>query len=59
MHFDMAPFAPISGANPLLRFVSVGWLHVFCIASGLVGAVVLISLFLAIKLSTSGTEARR
>ena len=59
MHFDMAPFAPISSANPLLRFVSVGWLHVFCIASGLVGAVVLVSLFLATKLLTSGKAARR
>lgn len=45
MHFDMEPFAPISSANPLLRLVSVGWLHVFCVASGLVGAVVLVSLF--------------
>jgi hypothetical protein len=59
MHFDMAPFAPISEANPLLRLVSVGWLHVLCVASGLVGAVVLISLFLATKLLTSGTAARR
>ena len=39
MHFDMAPLAPISSANPLLRLVPVGWLHVFCIASGLFGAV--------------------
>ena len=45
MHVDMEPFAPISGANPLLRLVSVGWLHVFCVASGLLGAVVLVSLF--------------
>lgn len=45
MHVDMEPFAPISGANSLLRLVSVGWLHVFCVASGLLGAVVLVSLF--------------
>ncbi|HVG78183.1 MAG TPA: hypothetical protein VNF03_08585 [Patescibacteria group bacterium] len=45
MHFDMDPMAPISSANPLLRVVSIGWLHVFCVASGLVGAVVLVSLF--------------
>jgi hypothetical protein len=45
MHFDVEPFAPITGANPLLRLVSVGWLHVFCVASGLAGAVGLVSLF--------------
>jgi hypothetical protein len=45
MHFDMAPFAPISDANPLLRRVLVGWLYVFCVANGLFGAVVLVGLF--------------
>jgi len=46
MHFDMAPLAPISDANPLLQLISVGWLHVFCVASGLFGAVGLGSRFL-------------
>jgi membrane-bound metal-dependent hydrolase YbcI (DUF457 family) len=46
MHFDMAPLAPISDANPLLRLVCVGWLHVFCVASGIVGAVFLVARFL-------------
>ena len=45
MHFDMAPLAPIGSGNPLLRLVSVGWLHGLCVASGLVGAVVLLGLF--------------
>ena len=45
MHFDMAPLVPVSSANPLLRLVSVGWLHVSCVASGLFGAVLLGSLF--------------
>ncbi|TWT38786.1 hypothetical protein [Blastopirellula retiformator] len=37
MHADMAPFYPLSDANPLLRLVSVRMLHVFCVYSGLVG----------------------
>ena len=45
MHFDIEPLAPISSANPLLRLVSIGWLHVFCVASGLVAAVVLLGHF--------------
>ena len=45
MHCDIEPLAPISSANPLLRLVSIGWLHVFCVASGLVAAVVLLGHF--------------
>ena len=45
MHVDMEPLAPISSTNPSLWLVSVGWHHVFCVVSGLVGAVVLVSRF--------------
>ena len=47
--------------DALLQLVSVGWLHVFCVASGLFGAVLLGSLFRrrqkrsGLPLSTGGT----
>ena len=40
MHFDMEPFAPFNRANPLLHWISVDALHLFCLASGAVGAIV-------------------
>ncbi|MYN05504.1 hypothetical protein GTP41_25755 [Pseudoduganella sp. DS3] len=41
MHSDMLPFAPFSGANPLLRIVSLPALHWFCVASGVLGLTIL------------------
>jgi membrane-bound metal-dependent hydrolase YbcI (DUF457 family) len=38
MHHDIRPFAPISDANPFLGVVSVGGLHVMCVALGVIGA---------------------
>ena len=37
MHADMNPLWPIAYGNDLLGVVSVGTLHVFCLASGLLG----------------------
>lgn len=37
MHTDMAPFAPFSDLNPLLRIVSLDTLHLACVAAGLAG----------------------
>jgi hypothetical protein len=37
MHEDMHPLWPFAGPNPLLAFVSISALHVFCLVAGLVG----------------------
>ena len=37
MHPDIRPFWPVATSNDLLGVISVGWLHVICIASGFVG----------------------
>ncbi|MFN2636522.1 MAG: hypothetical protein ABR585_05820 [Gemmatimonadaceae bacterium] len=44
MHADVHPFRPFSGANPLLGLVSDRMIYLFCIVTGLVGAVVLLAL---------------
>jgi membrane-bound metal-dependent hydrolase YbcI (DUF457 family) len=41
MHDDVRPFAPWSNANPLLDAVSLPALHQLCLASGLLGLVVI------------------
>jgi membrane-bound metal-dependent hydrolase YbcI (DUF457 family) len=38
MHYDIRPFAPFSDANPLLGVVSIGMLHVICVALVCIGA---------------------
>jgi hypothetical protein len=38
MHLDMAPFAPLTNANPLLGTMSVPAIYVFCIVTGVAGA---------------------
>ena len=40
MHSDMAPFAPFTQANPLLGAISLGTLHLTCVAAGVFGLVV-------------------
>jgi hypothetical protein len=46
MHFDMQPLAPISSANGLLQIISVGALHLLCVLSGVLGALLLVAVFL-------------
>ncbi|MDB5350584.1 MAG: hypothetical protein JWN86_1831 [Planctomycetota bacterium] len=41
MHKDAQPFWPISAANPMLRLIGVGPLHLACVALGLLGGYVL------------------
>jgi membrane-bound metal-dependent hydrolase YbcI (DUF457 family) len=41
MHPDMHPWWPISQGNALLGIVSVGWLHVGCVALGMLGGLVI------------------
>jgi membrane-bound metal-dependent hydrolase YbcI (DUF457 family) len=42
MHADLKPFWPASAANPFLAAVSMGYLHVLCLASGVAGVGILI-----------------
>jgi hypothetical protein len=37
MHPDIRPLSPFSGANILLGSLSLGWLHMLCLALGAVG----------------------
>lgn len=46
MHADMRPFAPLSRANGLLHLVPVDALHVVCVLSGALGALLMFALFL-------------
>ena len=43
MHADMRPFRPFTDANPLYAIVSVRILYLFCIVTGLIGAVLLLA----------------
>ena len=37
MHADLAPFAPVTDANPLLRVVGLDALHLACVVAGVLG----------------------
>lgn len=41
MHSDVLPLSPFSTANPMLHLVSLPWLHLLCLALGVIGAIVL------------------
>jgi hypothetical protein len=43
MHEDIRPFRPFTDANPLYDLVSVRVLYLFCIITGLLGAVLLLA----------------
>ena len=43
MHADIRPFRPFTDANPLYGLVSVRILYLFCIVTGLIGAVLLLA----------------
>ena len=51
MHADMRPFSPWSDASPLLGIVSVVGLHVACLLSGVLGALLVLAL-LAVRRGT-------
>jgi hypothetical protein len=46
MHSDMQPLAPLSDANALLHVISVAGLHLFCVLSGVLGALLMFAVFL-------------
>ena len=49
MHSDVEPFFPLSQANNMLGFISVGQLHQFCLYSALVGVAIYYSVQFATK----------
>ncbi len=53
MHSDLQPLAPLSEANALLHIISVGGLHLLCVLSGLLGAFLLVAVYL-LRRRTSG-----
>lgn len=46
MHSDMQPLAPFSGGNALLSAIAPGLLHVACVLSGVLGALLLVTAFI-------------
>jgi membrane-bound metal-dependent hydrolase YbcI (DUF457 family) len=46
MHVDMSPFAPFALGNAMLYFISVNSLHLSCLASGTVGGLILLAVFI-------------
>jgi hypothetical protein len=55
MHYDMQPFRPLSEANALLHAISVGSLHLLCVVSGVLGVLLLFSVYIVRR----GTRADR
>jgi hypothetical protein len=56
MHTDMHPYAPFAEGNDLLGLVSLGWLHLFCIASAVVGYLTLLGVFLLFGRRRTGSR---
>lgn len=46
MHYDMRPLAPLSEANGLLQIITVENLHVVCVLGGVLGAALMIAVYL-------------
>ena len=57
MHSDMQPFAPVSQANGLLHLISVDALHVVCVLSGVLGALLLYAAFLVRRGASANRQA--
>jgi hypothetical protein len=53
MHHDIRPLAPFSATNGLLGTVPLGWLHMACLALGVVGAMVV-----AVRWFVAGADPR-
>lgn len=49
MHWDVQPFTPWTGANPQLHVISVEALHLGCVLSGILGALLMGLAFLVSK----------
>jgi hypothetical protein len=46
MHSDVEPLAPFAHGNAMLQWVTLGQLELFCVVTGVLGAVVLLALAL-------------
>lgn len=42
MHADIMPFRPLSSGNPLLHVLDVRYLHIACLAAGVLGLILVI-----------------
>ncbi len=56
MHADLEPFSPFVQANPFLGLISVEALHMVCIGSGVVGALVFYALYANRKFTARDNE---
>jgi len=54
MHSDVEPFAPFMPYNPFLGFITVEWLHKFCLYSGLIG----VGLYFAVLIGLASISHR-
>jgi hypothetical protein len=57
MHSDMQPLAPASNANALLHVISVESLHVACLLSGVLGALLMFAAFLVHRRANAHRQA--
>jgi len=57
MHSDMRPLAPLSDANGLLHIISVDGLLLLCVLSGIIGALLLFTLFLVRREASANRQA--
>lgn len=51
MHADMRPWWPFAAGNGLLDAIPVGWLHLLCLGLGVMGAMVLVAVFVWNKIA--------
>ncbi|PPD42165.1 MAG: hypothetical protein CTY16_14855 [Methylobacter sp.] len=51
MHVDIHPWIPLNEGNSMLHFISVGWLHLFCVGLGVAGFMALFVIFVWNKIA--------
>jgi len=57
MHSDMQPLAPLTDTNGWLHVLSVGGLHIACVSSGVVGAILMAAVYFARRGRNAGRRA--
>jgi len=57
MHSDMQPFAPLTDTNGWLHVLSVGELHIACVSSGALGAILLVAVYFIRRGRNAGRRA--
>jgi hypothetical protein len=56
MHSDMRPLAPLSDANSMLHIIPVGSLHLACVLSGVLAALLLLAMFILRRGARAGRQ---